>query len=203
VVATANRGNYPLVNFEAPGGRIRDWFPPVLALSGDRSVYGWEGLELHGRPDWTIIRSLKRWLKDAGPHSEIDIAGQRINLSLVTTEMMAALRRELLDSSTLGADKSDKLQVICNFLAKVRNHCELCAHIVRHTTSAIFATSSVSIWTNTISLRVRSAIGAKFAWPLTLICEIPQTFGINPCVILPRNRATWSKKSTLATQTAI
>ncbi len=122
MVAAADRGNYPLVNFEAPDGRIRDWFPPVVAISGDRRVYGWEALDLHGKTGWTIVRSLKRWLRDAGPHSEIDIAGQRTNLSLVATEMMAALRRELVDSSTLGADKSDKLQVMLGVPANANSN---------------------------------------------------------------------------------
>src|SRR5271166_2491160 len=122
VVAAADRGNYPLVNFEAPDGRIRDWFPPVLAVAGDRRVYGWEALELHGKPGWTIVRSLKRWLKNAGPHSEIELADQRINLSLVTTEMMAALRRELVECSTLGADKSDTLQVMLGVPANANSN---------------------------------------------------------------------------------
>lgn len=48
VVAAVDRGNYPLVNFEAPGAH--DWFPSVLAISGDRRLYGWEALELQGQP---------------------------------------------------------------------------------------------------------------------------------------------------------
>src|ERR1700726_382129 len=94
VVAVADRGNYPLVNFEAPDGRIRDWFPSLVAVSGGKRCYGWEALERQGKPDWTILRSLKRFLKTAGPRSELDIAGQRLNLSLLMTEMMMALRRE-------------------------------------------------------------------------------------------------------------
>ena len=122
VVAAADRGNYPIVNFEAPDGRIRDWFPPVLAVAGDRRVYGWEALELHGKPGCTIVRSLKRWLKNAGPRSEIEIAGQRINLRLATTEMMAALRHELVECSTLGADKSDRLQVMLGVPANANSN---------------------------------------------------------------------------------
>lgn len=122
VVAAADRGNYPLVNFEAPDGRIRDWFPPVLAVAGERRVYGWEALELHDKPGWTLVRSLKRWLKNAGPHSEIEIAGQQINLSLVTTEMMAAVRRELLECSTLGADKAEVLQVMLGVPANANSN---------------------------------------------------------------------------------
>jgi molecular chaperone DnaK len=100
------------VNFEALDGRVRDWFPSVLAVSGDNRVYGWEALEQQGKPGWTIVRSLKRWLKNAGPCSALDIAGQPLNLSLLLTEMMLALRRELMGKSTLGARKYDRLQVM-------------------------------------------------------------------------------------------
>ena len=122
VVAVADRGNYPLVNFEDPEGRIRDWFPPILALSEDRRVYGWEALDKHGEPGWTLVRSLKRWLKDAGPHTEIELAGRRINLSLVTTEMMAVLRRELLANSSLGMDESDTLQAMLGVPANANSN---------------------------------------------------------------------------------
>src|SRR5271170_5705826 len=97
VVAAADRGNYPLVNFEAPDGRVRDWFPSLLAVSGDKRVYGWEALEQQGKPGWTVVRSLKRWLKNAGPCSAVDVAGQRLNVSLLMSEMMMALRRELME----------------------------------------------------------------------------------------------------------
>jgi molecular chaperone DnaK (HSP70) len=112
VVAAADRGNYPLVNFEAPDGRARDWFPSLLAVSGDKRVYGWEAVEQHGKPGWTVVRSVKRWLRNAGPCSTVDIAEQELNVSLVMTEMMAALRRELLSKSTLGAGRYDKLQAM-------------------------------------------------------------------------------------------
>ena len=122
VVASADRGNYPLVNFEAPDGRIRDWFPSTLAVSGERRGYGWEALELESNSDWTIVRSLKRFLKDAGPHSEIEVAGQRLNLSLVTTEMLAALQRELVESSSLGAGKSDRLEAMLGVPANANSN---------------------------------------------------------------------------------
>jgi molecular chaperone DnaK len=62
VVAAADRGNYPLVNFEAPDGRIRDWFPSLLAVSGERRAYGWEAREQQGKPGWTVVPSLMRRL---------------------------------------------------------------------------------------------------------------------------------------------
>jgi len=122
VVAVADRGNYPLVKFEAPDGRVRDWFPSLLAVSGDKRAYGWEALEQQGKPGWTIVRSLKRWLKNAGPCSALDIAGQRLNLSLLMAEMTVALRRELLDKSTLGASKYDRLQVMLGVPANANSN---------------------------------------------------------------------------------
>jgi molecular chaperone DnaK len=122
VVAAADRGNYPLVNFEAPDGRVRDWFPSLLAVSADQRAYGWEALEQQGKPGWTVLRSLKRGLKNAGPSSELEIAGQRLNLSLLMTEMMTALRRELMGKSTLGASKYDRLQVMLGVPANANSN---------------------------------------------------------------------------------
>ncbi len=122
VVAAVDRGNYPLVNFEAPGGRVHDWFPSVLATSGDRRLYGWEALELQGQPGWTIVRSLKRFLKDAGPHTEIAIDGHQLNLTQVLVEMMSALRHNLLHSSTLGAKPSEPLQVMLGVPANANSN---------------------------------------------------------------------------------
>ncbi|MGA2419032.1 MAG: Hsp70 family protein [Candidatus Acidiferrum sp.] len=122
VVAAADRGNYPLVTFEAPDARVRDWFPSLLAVSGDQRVYGWEALERQGKPGWTVVRSLKRCLKNADPTSVVEVAGRRINLSIVMTEMMEALRRDLMDKSTLGARKYDRLQAMLGVPANANSN---------------------------------------------------------------------------------
>jgi molecular chaperone DnaK (HSP70) len=122
VVSAADRGNYPLVNFEAPDGRVRDWFPSLLAVSADKRVYGWEALEQQGKPGWTVARSVKRRLKTAGPCSEVVMGGRRLNVGQVVTELMTALRRELLDRSTLGASKYDKLQVMLGIPANANSN---------------------------------------------------------------------------------
>jgi len=122
VVAAADRGNYPLVNFETPDGQARDWFPSVVAVSGDRRVYGWEALALHGKPGWTLLRSLKRGLKTAGPHSTFEVEGQHLNLFAVVTEMLSALRRELVERSTLKADENTKFQAMLGVPANANSN---------------------------------------------------------------------------------
>jgi molecular chaperone DnaK (HSP70) len=122
VVAAADRGNYPLVNFEAPDGRVRDWFPSLLAVSGDKRVYGWEALEQQGKDGWTVVRSIKRRLKSAGPCTEFAIGGRRLNVSQIITEMMSALHRELIGRSTLGASKYDRLQAMLGIPANANSN---------------------------------------------------------------------------------
>ncbi|HEY1215209.1 MAG TPA: hypothetical protein VGE93_16380, partial [Bryobacteraceae bacterium] len=48
VVAAADRGNYPLVCFEAPDGTTPDWFPSLAALRGEERRYGWEAWDRQG-----------------------------------------------------------------------------------------------------------------------------------------------------------
>src|SRR5271157_6039642 len=92
VVAAVDRGNYPLVNFEAPAGNSRDWFPPLVAVRGETRVYGWNAWHVQGQAGWTTVRSLKRCLKDAGPETRIEIGSQSFEVRQLLREMMAALR---------------------------------------------------------------------------------------------------------------
>ena len=100
VAAAVDRGNYPLINFETPDGNSREWFPPLIAARGDRRLYGWDAWLRQGQPGWTVIRSLKRCLKDAGPETRIEIGGQAFGVGQLLQEMMAALRSQLREHST-------------------------------------------------------------------------------------------------------
>ena len=62
VVASADRGNFPIVNFEAPDGQVYDWFPHVVAVKGNARLYGWEAVAV--QDDDTLDR---RALSQAPP----------------------------------------------------------------------------------------------------------------------------------------
>jgi molecular chaperone DnaK (HSP70) len=104
VVALVDRGNFPLVNFEAPDGSVHDWFPPVVAVNGERRVYGWEAIAAQEEEGWTVVRSLKRHLRSANPHTKVQVAGQQIALRQLMAEMMAAVKTQLLEHSNAGAE---------------------------------------------------------------------------------------------------
>ena len=95
VVALADRGNFPLVNFEAADGQVHDWFPPVVAINGTERLYGWEAVAVQEDERWTFVRSLKRALRSANPHTQVAVAGQRLGLRLLMAEMMTALHAAL------------------------------------------------------------------------------------------------------------
>jgi molecular chaperone DnaK (HSP70) len=112
VVAVVDRGNFPLVNFEAPDGQVRDWFPPVAAVNGSARLYGWEAVAAQEDENWTVLRSLKRYLRSAGPHTEVRVADQVLPLRLLMAEMMMALKTQLLEHSNLGADSQERLEIM-------------------------------------------------------------------------------------------
>ena len=108
VAALVDRGNFPLVSFEAPDGQLHDWFPPVVAVNGDARIYGWEAIAVQENANWTVQRSLKRYLRSAGPQTKVPLAGQMLPLRLLMAEMMAALRTQLLEHSNLGPTSPDE-----------------------------------------------------------------------------------------------
>lgn len=122
VVAAVDRGNFPLVHFETPDGQACDWFPPVVAVRGGERLYGWEAVAVQDEEGWTILRSLKRALRDAGPQTELRVGGQNLPLRLLLTEMMASLRTQLLEHSNLGADPKKPLEAVLGVPANANSN---------------------------------------------------------------------------------
>jgi molecular chaperone DnaK (HSP70) len=126
VVALVDRGNFPLVSFEAPDGQMHDWFPPVAAVNGSKRRYGWEAIAVQENEDWIVLRSLKRHLRSANPHTTVPVDGQDIPLRQLMAEMMMALKSQLLEHSNAGADNSetsqDKLEVMLGVPANANSN---------------------------------------------------------------------------------
>lgn len=95
VVAAVDRGNYPLLSFEGPDGTHVDWFPSLVAVRGGERLYGWQAYACQQDSEWTIIRSLKRILQDAGPSTILELADQQVPLFQVLREMASALCAQL------------------------------------------------------------------------------------------------------------
>lgn len=95
VVAAVDRGNYPVLPFDDPDGARVDWFPSLVAVKGGQRMYGWQAWACQQYPNWTIVRSLKRVLQDAGPNTVLQLGDSAVPLSQVLHEMASALRAAL------------------------------------------------------------------------------------------------------------
>ena len=60
-------------------------------------------------PGWTVVRSLKRALDDAGPQTEIAIGSWRLSLLDLTSGFFSALHRELVERSNAGLTADEAL----------------------------------------------------------------------------------------------
>jgi molecular chaperone DnaK (HSP70) len=98
VVAAADRGNYPVVPFETAEG-VYEWFPPLVALrqTGDEIErrFGWDAWHAQAEPRWTIIRSIKRYLENAGPETLLEADGITIPITELLDGVVAALAQAL------------------------------------------------------------------------------------------------------------
>src|SRR5579885_3625669 len=112
VVAAVDRGNYPVISFDTPDRVAADWFPSLLAVRDDQRLYGWDAWMRQTEPDWTVVRSIKRVLENAGPHTVLKIGDHAVVLLDLLREMAAALRTALLESSSLDAKPGERLEAV-------------------------------------------------------------------------------------------
>jgi molecular chaperone DnaK (HSP70) len=122
VVASVDRGNFPLVNFETPEGQACDWFPPVVAVRGASRLYGWQAVAALEDDNWTVLRSLKRALRNACPNTELHAGGQNLPLRLLLTEMMSALRTQLVEHSNLTLKPGEPLEAVLGVPANANSN---------------------------------------------------------------------------------
>ena len=94
VVAQVDRGNYPLVPLDTPEGTF-EWFPPLAALRGTERRFGWDAWQAQGDTDWTVIRSLKRYLEDAGPETLLEAGGIQVPLAELIDGLLNGLHKAL------------------------------------------------------------------------------------------------------------
>jgi actin-like ATPase involved in cell morphogenesis len=91
VVAMVDRGNYPIVSFEHAD------FVPSLAAASDEGIlrFGAQAAAVAHEPGWSVLRSFKRLLVDAGPDTELQLGPKRMKVLDLLVAFLAHLRDEL------------------------------------------------------------------------------------------------------------
>ncbi|MEO6325193.1 MAG: Hsp70 family protein [Thermoanaerobaculia bacterium] len=105
-VALVDRGNYPVIAFDGS-----DVFPSLVAAHENGELrYGLEAAAVRHLPDWTLLRSFKRLFNDAGPATEVELAGRRHLLSRLFEGFLTSLHRDLVTRSNAGLAVDELLE---------------------------------------------------------------------------------------------
>jgi molecular chaperone DnaK (HSP70) len=121
-VAAVDRGNYPVVAFETPDGETRDWFPPVVAVRGSERRYGFDAWQAQEEPGWTIVRSIKRLLAEAGLGTRVEIGGQTVSVQRLLRELAQAMCQAVRERSTLTIGAGEPLEVMLGVPANANSN---------------------------------------------------------------------------------
>ena len=122
VVAAVDRGNYPVITFEAGDGGVYDWVPSLVALRADERRYGWDAWQKQQEPDWILVRSLKRVLEDAGPATELELGDTRVPLMALLRGMAETLRTLILEHSSAGVKPGERLEAMLGVPANANSN---------------------------------------------------------------------------------
>jgi molecular chaperone DnaK len=107
VVAAVDRGNYPIVSFEHA-----DFVPSLAAAREDGTLrFGAQAAALAHDPAWTVLRSFKRLLNEAGPATEVAIGARTIKLVELLAGFLSHVREELYLRSNAHPRKREPLQI--------------------------------------------------------------------------------------------
>ncbi|HYZ89533.1 MAG TPA: Hsp70 family protein [Myxococcales bacterium] len=117
VVAAVDRGNYPIVSFEHA-----DFVPSIAAARADGTLrFGAQATAVLNDPEWTVLRSFKRLLNEAGPATEVAIGPRTLRLIDVLAGFLAHVREELHLRSNAHLRKGEPLQIAASVPANASN----------------------------------------------------------------------------------
>ena len=112
VVATIDRGNYPIVSFHTEDGDTQDWYPSMIAVRGNERLFGLDAATRQREAGWTLLRSFKQQLETLGPTSQLALGtGSATALELLTA-FLARLRHDLTTRSNLRVTSQDDMQAV-------------------------------------------------------------------------------------------
>jgi molecular chaperone DnaK (HSP70) len=91
VVAAVDRGNYPVISFEG----LDAWPSLIAANAAGELRFGPDAAAVRHDPAWSVLRSFKRLLNDAGPQTEVTLGGRDYRLADLLTGFLAQLKTDL------------------------------------------------------------------------------------------------------------
>ncbi|CQD20660.1 DnaK family protein [Mycobacterium europaeum] len=106
VVAAVDRGNYPVVSFDG----IDTWPSLIAANAAGELRFGLDAASVRHESGWSVLRSFKRLLTEAGPQTEVSLAGRNHRLADLLTGLLAQLKSDLQRRSNAGLAPGETIE---------------------------------------------------------------------------------------------
>jgi molecular chaperone DnaK (HSP70) len=106
VAAVVDRGNYPVASFDG----VDTWPSVVAANAGGELRFGLDAAAVRHEPGWSILRSFKRLLNDAGPGTEVDLGGRSYPLADLFTNFLDQLKKDLRHRSNACLAPGERIE---------------------------------------------------------------------------------------------
>jgi molecular chaperone DnaK len=106
VVAVVDRGNYPVVSFDG-----MDAWPSLIAANAAGQLrFGSDAAAVRREPGWSVLRSIKRLLNEAGPQTEVNLAGHDYRLADLLAGFLAQLKSDLAHRSNASLELGETIE---------------------------------------------------------------------------------------------
>jgi len=112
VVASVDRGNYPIVSFQSDGGETIDYYPSLVAVRDHEIAYGFNAAQKQGEKEWYVVRSLKRELGTMGTDDRIKFVNRQLPALELLTGFLSDLQQNLRTRSNLRVKAREKLEAM-------------------------------------------------------------------------------------------
>ena len=106
VVAAVDRGNYPVVAFDG----VDTWPSLIAANAAGELRFGLDAAAVRHESGWSVLRSFKRLLTEAGPQTEVNLAGRNHRLADLLTGLLAQLKSDLQRRSNAGLTPGETIE---------------------------------------------------------------------------------------------
>jgi molecular chaperone DnaK len=106
VAAVVDRGNYPTVSFDGV-----DAWPSVIAANDAGELrFGLDAAAVRHDPAWSVLRSFKRLLGDAGPQTTVQLAGRCYPLADLLAGFLTQFRSDLQTRSNAELAPGERVE---------------------------------------------------------------------------------------------
>jgi molecular chaperone DnaK (HSP70) len=106
VAAVVDRGNYPVVSFDGV-----DAWPSIIAANDAGELrFGLDAAAVRHDPAWSVLRSFKRLLGDAGPQTTVQLAGRCYPLADLLAGFLTQFRSDLQTRSNAELAPGERVE---------------------------------------------------------------------------------------------